>query len=168
MKNTNTSINKILAAIIYGFILLMVIVWILVICYSERCEDNNKDQMNTIRYPKIENLKDSMKIFIKFIGTKHPDIAYNVAQHESGFNSGLTRQNNNYFGMMNPGLRRPTTCINYNTQDRWAKYNSWKDSAIDFYLLQLVVRADTMNEMEYLSYLERSYGCEPGYKNYVN
>jgi len=90
--------------------------------------------------------------YLKEINIKFPELVFAQAVKECGFKSPIWKHNRNPFGMKE-ATRRPNK--QNGTQMGHAYYNTWKDAAIDYAMLQSYVGLSKMKtEGEYLIYLK--------------
>lgn len=103
---------------------------------------------------------DSLKVYLKSINVKHPDIVYAQAVLESGyFTSTLFHNNSNLFGMK-AAKQRPYTYID--VKSGYAYYSDWKQSVLDYALFQSAYMRG-LNREQYFRYLQRNYADDSGY-----
>ncbi len=103
-----------------------------------------------------------LKEFILELNLKFPEIVLAQAKLESGnFKSRAFIQQNNIFGM-HVARQRPT--LAKKGSGLLAKYNTWKESVIDYAFLvaDRLRKIDTREE--YFAYLDQNYDI-PGYSN---
>lgn len=107
--------------------------------------------------------KDSLISYMNEIGIKYVNFSYGQAVHESAnFRSDIFIHNNNLFGMRLPEYRR-TLAIG--KRRGYAVYSSWKDSVMDFYIMQQGILKKHETYSSYLSYIFRNYAKDPNYRN---
>ena len=99
-------------------------------------------------------------------GLEFPDIVFAQAVLESAnFNSRLTKENNNLFGMKRP-TKRSTTSIGI--LNGYASYDSWRESIEDYRLFQeLLFSKHKFTRKSYLEYIDNHYSKTKGYKNRI-
>lgn len=101
--------------------------------------------------------KKTVKAYIKRLNLRFGKIVYQQAVVESHwFNSPLFMKFNNLMGMQ-PSTGRPTTGVT--SGERFAKYESWKESLIDYALWQASYTTDIKTEEDYYYLLDKIY-CE--------
>jgi flagellum-specific peptidoglycan hydrolase FlgJ len=110
--------------------------------------------------PKIN--KTNLLIEIKKQGILYPHIALSQAIYESGhFKSSIFVKNNNLFGMRLAKSRK-TTAIGQ--RKKYATYNSWSDSVIDYKLWQDNIPIKYLKTQEsYLYYIQKVYSITENY-----
>lgn len=95
--------------------------------------------------------------FMKKLKIKYPETVLAQAKLETGnFTSAIFKENHNLFGMK-VAETRPTSAIGINRGH--AQYKDWKDSVIDYALLQsfIIAKLPTLNSKEYRNYIQRFY-----------
>lgn len=98
--------------------------------------------------------------YAKQCGIKYPEIVVCQAMIETGnLTSSLYKKHNNLFGMTVSGNRIST---NINRKGKYASYEDWKYSVIDYGILQMKY-ADTSSEEAYLNWIEKSYAEDSKY-----
>lgn len=93
---------------------------------------------------------------------KYPLVAMAQMKLESAnATSNIFKQNNNVFGMKEPGLR-PTTALG--TKNNHAYYAHWRQSVLDYAIWQAyVMNAENIQSKEaWLAYINRFYSEIPG------
>lgn len=123
-------------------------------------------RVNTIfeRIPVVlvshEDVCDStnVKTYIQKLHIRFPDVVYRQVLIESGhFSSPIFRGQHNLLGMqVSDG--RPTT--GKNVGQRFASYDNWKESLVDYALWQAAYASEIQTEGQYYDFLDRIY-CEP-------
>lgn len=97
----------------------------------------------------------NVKAYIQKLHLKFPEIVYQQAVLESQhFNSPVFKQLNNLLCMEN-AKTRPTTGVDVGT--RFAKYNSWQESLVDYALWQACYAQNINSEEEYYYLLDKLY-----------
>jgi uncharacterized FlgJ-related protein len=100
----------------------------------------------------IKKFKD----YLLSLNVKFPHIIYAQAKMETAnFSSNLFKNHNNLFGMK-PAMQRPKT-YSYTTDSGFAGYKNWKQSVMDYVLLQVSYMKDLKTEDEYYKYLSKNY-----------
>ena len=118
------------------------------------------EYVDTIEVIKEPVHSDSLKLYLKRINIKHPDIVYAQAVLESAsFSSDLYFSNANLFGMK-PAKSRPYTYIG--VKKGYAEYSHWKQSVLDYALFQSAFMRGLSRE-EYFIYLQRNYASDTKY-----
>ena len=98
---------------------------------------------------------ESVKAYIKALNLRYPDIVYRQTILESNhFTSPLYKNLNNLLGM-EATTTRPTFGINIG--QRFAKYDSWKESLADYAIWQSYMAREIRNEQEYYLLLDKIY-----------
>lgn len=127
-----------------------------------------------IGVPQVEYIKeqpkDTIEVFteqnmLKYmdsLGMKYVKFAVGQAKHESAhYKSKLFRNQNNLFGMV-PAEKRKTTAIG--KRNGYAVYRNWKDSVLDYYLMQQWILKRHPTKQGYENYIFRNYARDPLYK----
>jgi len=110
--------------------------------------------------------KDSVLEYMKELNIKYIEFSYAQVEHETGdFTSNVFKDNHNMFGMKVAEFR-PTTAKGWNRKH--ARYKNWKDSVIDFALLQTRILAKTKNKQEYMAHIQKFYAKDRKYLKKVN
>lgn len=158
MKNNH---SKLLYAAVLAIIVLQLIT----------LRTNNNPIVNEItkiyynQMPKKENefSKENLIAYIKQLNIKYPNVVLAQARIESGnFKSKLFKESNNLFGMR-IAKGRPTTA--QEGRNNYAKYNNWKESVLDYALMQARYYNNCKTESEYLAQIQKNY-CEEN--NYID
>jgi len=98
---------------------------------------------------------ETVKAYIQSLHLRFPDIVYRQVILESGhYQSPIFRDLNNLMGM-EATAGRPTLGVNIG--QRFAKYNSWKESIADYALWQTTMTREARNEEEYYYLLDKIY-----------
>lgn len=95
--------------------------------------------------------------FMKKLKIKYPETVLAQARLETGnFTSDIFKENHNLFGMK-LAETRPTSAIGVNRGH--AQYRNWKDSVIDYALLQsyIIAKLPNLNAKEYRTYIQKFY-----------
>lgn len=126
-------------------------------------------QATDIKYFPIPNeyfSADSVINYMKKLNIKYIEFSYAQIEHETGnYSSNIFKENHNLFGLKVAYLRpTPTTKENRGH----AKYVSWKESVIDFALLQTRILAKTKSKKEYMDYIQKFYSDDEQYLTKVN
>lgn len=109
---------------------------------------------------------DSVILYMKQLNIKHLEFSFAQLQHETGgFSSNIFKENYNLAGMK-VAYQRPTTAIGENRGH--AQYLNWRDSVIDFALLQTRILAKTKGKKEYMDYIKNFYSEDSKYMEIVN
>ncbi len=111
--------------------------------------------------------KDSLSGYMDSVGIKY--IPFSIAQsvHETAnFRSRLFLEHNNLFGMKLSSYR--TSVAIGKTKGGYAIYYSWKDSVLDFFLMQQgifkAMKKFPQKYPTYYSYIYKNYAKDPNYK----
>lgn len=98
---------------------------------------------------------ETVKAYIKTLNLRFPHIVYQQTILESGhFKSPIFRDLNNLLGMEYT-TGRPT--LGQNIGQRFARYNSWKESIADYAIWQSYMTREVRNEEEYYYFLDKVY-----------
>ena len=95
--------------------------------------------------------------FMKKLQIKYPETVLAQAKLETGnFTSAIFKENHNLFGMK-VAEKRPTSAIGINRGH--AQYKNWKDSVIDYALLQsyIIAKLPNLSSKEYRTYIQKFY-----------
>ena len=114
--------------------------------------------------PKKENefSKENLIAYIKQLNIKYPNVVLAQARIESGnFKSKLFKECNNIFGMRIAKGRPTTAQVGRNN---YAKYDNWKESVMDYALMQARYYHNCKTEDDYLAQIQKNY-CEEN--NYI-
>lgn len=101
--------------------------------------------------------EEALISFMKKLKIKYPETVLAQAKLETGnFTSAIFRENHNLFGMK-VAEKRPTSAIGINRGH--AKYRNWRDSVIDYALLQsfIIAKLPSANHKEYRKYIQKFY-----------
>lgn len=101
--------------------------------------------------------EDALISFMKKLKIKYPETVLAQAKLETGnFTSAIFRENHNLFGMK-VAEKRPTSAIGINRGH--AQYRNWRDSVIDYALLQsyIIAKLPNLTSKEYRSYIQKFY-----------
>lgn len=130
---------------------------LIILGFSSGVKVNNiVEKIPVILKPKEpECNSENIKAFITKLNLKFPKIVYQQAICESAnFQSPAFKQLNNLMGMENAKVR-PTVGTDVGT--RWAKYDNWKQSLIDYALWQTYMAKDIDTEEDYYYFLDEIY-----------
>jgi uncharacterized FlgJ-related protein len=95
--------------------------------------------------------------YMKKLKIKYPETVLSQARLETGnFQSAIFKENHNLFGMKLAEIR-PTSAVGINRGH--AKYRNWRESVIDYALLQsyIIAKLPSVNNKEYRSYIQKFY-----------
>lgn len=139
----------------YKILIITILISILLI--SNKCMDF-KDKPCT---------KENVYLAIKQSGIKYPDVVFAQIMLESAnLQSKIVKSNNNLLGMKLPN-KRPTTAIG--EKNKYAVYNNWYESVIDYMLYQQnVMNNKNLNKKQYITYLNKKYSKTYDYKKRIN
>jgi hypothetical protein len=101
--------------------------------------------------------EEALISFMKKLKIKYPETVLAQAKLETGnFTSAIFKENHNLFGMK-VAEKRPTSAIGVNRGH--AQYKNWKDSVIDYALLQsyIIAKLPNLSSKEYRSYIQKFY-----------
>jgi len=105
--------------------------------------------------------KELLVEYIEQLNIRFPRVVLAQARIESGnFKSNLFKNNKNLFGMK-VARRRPTTALVSDSD--FAKYDSWKESVLDYALMQARYYHHITSESAYLEALQSAYCQENNY-----
>lgn len=91
---------------------------------------------------------DEVKLYLKQINVKFPEIVYAQSVLETGnFTSSVCYENNNLYGMK-ISTKRPTTAIG--SRNGYATYRTWQESVLDYALYQAYYFDNVKTVDEYL------------------
>lgn len=98
---------------------------------------------------------ETVRAYIKTLNLRFPHIIYQQVIVESQhFQSPIYRDLNNLLGM-ECTIGRPT--LGRNIGQRFAKYNTWKESLADYAIWQSYMTREVRNEEEYYYFLDKVY-----------
>lgn len=104
---------------------------------------------------------DKLKVYLKELNVKYPSVVYAQAVLETAnFSSPIFFENNNLFGMKLAKLRSTTA---KGEQYNHAVYDSWRESVLDYALLQCKYMSNITTQDDYMSYLRSVYAEDPVY-----
>lgn len=122
---------------------------------------NKKQTKEIVTQPK-QSLYDSIYTEIIRLNIEHPSIVYAQVLHETdSCRSHLFQTNHNLFGMKCSGSRATTSCEVVNG---YAWYSNWRESLLDYALLQMSHYKNLTDE-EYYERLRLRYASD---KEYIN
>jgi hypothetical protein len=101
--------------------------------------------------------EEALLSFMRELKIKYPETVLAQARLETGnFTSDIFKENHNLFGMKLAG-KRPTSALGENRGH--AKYRNWKDSVVDYALLQsyIIAKLPRNNNEEYRNYIQKFY-----------
>lgn len=141
-----------------GTLVTMSLIW------AFHSEDTQIDQPKRQEVLTLEEFSEQdLVAYLKELNVKYPYIVLAQAKLETGnFTSLVFKQNNNLFGMKQ-AKQRATTCKG--TFFNHAKYNSWKDSVLDYALYSSKHLNKISSEEQYISYLGEHYAQDPNYSS---
>ena len=152
--------------LIYGAISYFCVIGLLVfIAYYSGFNISIKKEVN--QYYKVpvqpnQSLYDSIYTEIIKLNIEHPEIVYSQVLHETdSCRSRLFQTNHNLFGMKCSGSRATTSCEVVNG---YAWYPNWRESLLDYALLQMSHYKNLTDE-EYYERLRLRYASD---KEYIN
>ena len=103
--------------------------------------------------------------YLKELKIKFPHIVLAQAKIESGnYNSLVFKKNNNLFGMRHPRVRTTTS---KGSRFRYAYYNSWRESVLDYALYSVSQIRNVSSEDEYYKFLSKVYAEDSSYVNTI-
>jgi hypothetical protein len=101
--------------------------------------------------------EQALLAFMKKLKIKYPETVLSQARLETGnFTSDIFKENHNLFGMK-LAATRPTAAIGENRGH--AQYRNWKDSVVDYALLQsyIIAKLPKNNNESYRKYIQKFY-----------
>lgn len=107
--------------------------------------------------------EEALLAYMKKLKIKYPETVLSQSRLETGnFQSDIFKENHNLFGMKLAELR-PTSAIGVNRGH--AQYRNWKESVIDYALLQsyIIAKLPSVNNQEYRSYIQKFYSTTADY-----
>jgi len=102
----------------------------------------------------------ALKDYIKQINIRYSKVVYAQAKLESGFNSKMFINNHNLFGLK-VSSRRVTTALG--NPGEYARYHHWKESVMDYALMQEAYYRECKTEKEYLTKIGSCYAQDDNY-----
>jgi hypothetical protein len=106
---------------------------------------------------------EALLAYMKKLKIKYPETVLSQARLETGnFQSEIFKENHNLFGMK-VAASRPTSAVGTNRGH--AQYRNWKESVIDYALLQsyIIAKLPSNNDKEYRSYIQKFYSTTSDY-----
>lgn len=107
--------------------------------------------------------ENALLAYMRKLKIKYPETVLAQARLETGnFKSDIFKENHNLFGMK-LAESRPTSAVGVNRGH--AKYKNWKDSVVDYALLQsfIIARLPEDNNKEYRVYIQKFYSTTADY-----
>jgi hypothetical protein len=107
--------------------------------------------------------EEALLAYMKKLKIKYPETVLSQSRLETGnFQSDIFKENHNLFGMKLAELR-PTSAIGVNRGH--AQYRNWKESVIDYALLQsyIIAKLPSVNNEEYRTYIQKFYSTTADY-----
>lgn len=126
----------------------------------------NNERESNINYMDSTASDSLVYSMIKNLRIPHGKIVFAQAKLESyNYKSDLFKSNFNMFGMKY-AVKRPT--VTTNEYKGYQKYNSWKESIIDYLIWQYANNVDKLSDNEYKNYLKMYYAEDPQYIQKLN
>jgi len=107
--------------------------------------------------------EEALLAYMKKLKIKYPETVLSQSRLETGnFQSDIFKENHNLFGMK-LAETRPTSAIGENRGH--AQYRNWKESVIDYALLQsyIIAKLPSVNNQEYRTYIQKFYSTTADY-----
>ncbi len=107
--------------------------------------------------------EEALLAYMKKLKIKYPETVLSQSRLETGnFQSDIFKENHNLFGMK-VAETRPTSAIGVNRGH--AQYRNWKESVIDYALLQsyIIAKLPSVNNQEYRTYIQKFYSTTKDY-----
>ena len=109
--------------------------------------------------------EDKLISYLKALNIKYPEVVFAQAILESGnFTSKKFKKDNNLFGMKKA---RSRATLALNSEGNYAKFNTWRESVIDYALYQTMFIRKIKSRDAYISHLADSYATSPNYSSYL-
>lgn len=109
--------------------------------------------------------EDKLISYLKALNIKYPEIVFAQAVIESGnFTSKKFNKDNNLFGMKK-ARNRATLALD--SEGNYARFNTWRESVIDYALYQSMFVRKIKSRDAYISHLADSYATSPNYTNHL-
>lgn len=172
LTKTSKFIDKLLPYIIYLFCNFLVLFFFYLIMTkvvyrplerNDEVEEVIKDTVvdRSHIYEDIEFSEEALKLYLKDINIKFPEVVLAQAKLESGnFKSKLFIEHNNMFGMR-VAKQRPTLADDKNTG--YASYQHWRSSVLDYAYYQSRYLKQYNTKEKYLNRLGQVYAEDPNY-----
>lgn len=109
--------------------------------------------------------EDKLISYLKDLNIKYPEVVYAQAIIESGnFTSKQFKKDNNLFGMQKARCR---ITLSLDSKGNYAKFNTWRESVIDygFYQSQFIKKIKSRDD--YINYLGNNYAKSSIYKDVI-
>lgn len=137
--------------------------WVMLTCvlFNKQVQTIVVEKIIGVEY--ITNLdftEERLIEYLKEINVKYPHIVLAQAQFETGhYKSKIFKENKNLFGLKEAKQRATTS---KGTKLGHAHFNTWKESVLDYSLLQCKYMSK-LSEEEYYAYLAKNYAEDPNY-----
>lgn len=121
------------------------------------------EQTSSVQAADDDFSPEALLAFMKELKIKYPETVLSQARLETGnFQSDIFKENHNLFGMK-VAASRPTSAIGTNRGH--AQYRNWRESVIDYALLQsyIIAKLPSNNNKEYRSYIQKFYSTTSDY-----
>lgn len=165
MKNLKALVRNDVRTQKYFYYLIIVSLVYMVIYLSYNMKQNYAMNQTTTQTNVVMNSEtiesdfseEALISFMKKLKIKYPETVLAQAKLETGnFTSAIFKENHNLFGMK-VAEKRPTSAIGINRGH--AQYRNWKDSVIDYALLQsyIIAKLPKLSSQEYRTYIQKFY-----------
>lgn len=109
--------------------------------------------------------EDKLISYLKTLNIKYPEVAFAQAVIESGnFTSKKFKKDNNLFGMKKA---RSRATLALNSEGNYARFNTWRESVIDYALYQSMFVRKIKSRDAYISHLADSYATSSNYSGHL-
>jgi hypothetical protein len=109
--------------------------------------------------------EDKLISYLKTLNIKYPEVVYAQALIESGnFTSKKFKKDNNLFGMKKA---RSRVTLGVNSEGSYAKFNTWRESVIDYALYQTMFIRKIKSRAAYINHLADSYATSSTYSDHL-
>lgn len=109
--------------------------------------------------------EDKLISYLKALNIKYPEVVFAQAVIESGnFTSMKFKKDNNLFGMKKA---RSRATLALDSEGNYARFNTWRESVIDYALYQSMFVRKIKSRDAYISHLADSYATSPNYSNHL-
>jgi uncharacterized FlgJ-related protein len=109
--------------------------------------------------------EDKLISYLKALNIKYPEVVFAQAVIESGnFTSKKFKKDNNLFGMKKA---RSRATLALNSEGNYARFNTWRESVIDYALYQSMFVRKIKSRDAYISHLADSYATSPNYSSHL-
>ena len=109
--------------------------------------------------------EDKLIRYLKALNIKYPEVVFAQAVIESGnFTSKKFKKDNNLFGMKKA---RSRATLALDSEGNYARFNTWRESVIDYALYQSMFVRKIKSRDAYISHLADSYATSPNYSKHL-